>query len=433
MPIGQPFMNWVVDHCGPFPASKPKGKKYILNMIDRFTKIPELAATKSTNMEEAARKFEKRVVKRWGTPKTVLGDDAFKGKFAEMCELRKIRLINSLPLQKGTVGLVERRNRLVEEKLRALVSGDFSNWPSCLPDVQFSIFSGVTRTHGFSPARVGIGVEPRMPVENILDPPEPVEDDVTITEVQEAEFAVQSEQALDIIQDTAEINLEKTQAQMKTQYDSSHNLGSYEVDEWVSVKRHETDTKLDHQRMGPYRVVRYDLNRLPNVVLAFGGLPGTEVTFHQNELLPWPGLSGDLEPDKFPQVEFKVPRNISYGLARQLREVRDHHKLNDNSEVRLQHILGQRISVKWAQRKGEWYNGTVVAHEGKGQFWVLYENSELTDSDGSLFQLEKLLSGRPPPWKYIKAEDDLVSEEGGVVDASPPSNICALHLPFQVF
>jgi len=185
--------------------------------------------------------------------------------------------------------------------------------------------------------------------------------------------------------------------------------------------------------MGPYRVVRYDPDRPTNVVLAFGGLPGTEVTFHQNELLPWPGLSGDLQINEFPQVEFKVPRSISFGLARQLREVRDRHKLNDNSEIRLHHILGQRISVKWSQRQGKWYKGVVVAHEGRGQFWVLYEDSELTDSDGSLFQLEKLLSGRPPTWEYVKAEDDLVSKEGGVVNAAYSSNNCALHLPFKSF
>ena len=36
-------------------------------------------------MSKAAGKFEKRIVARWGAPATVMADNAFKGKFAEMC------------------------------------------------------------------------------------------------------------------------------------------------------------------------------------------------------------------------------------------------------------------------------------------------------------------------------------------------------------
>ena len=127
-------------------------------------------------MAEATAKFEKHVIKRWGTPKTVLGDNAFKGVFKDMCDKFGIHLENSLPLQKNTVGLVERCNRTVEEILRNYVNSEFRNWPALLPDVQFAINSGVS-THGMSPMRVATGREPVSPVERVLDPPAGVNHD----------------------------------------------------------------------------------------------------------------------------------------------------------------------------------------------------------------------------------------------------------------
>jgi hypothetical protein len=84
--------------------------------------------------------------------------------------------------------------------------------------------------------------------------------------------------------------------------------------------------------------------------------------------------------------------------------------LKDTETIELRHILGKRINTKWTQWK-EPIQGTVVAHEGKGRFWVHY--AELKDDEGTHYFLENLLCGRPPQWEYI--EDDVAPKERDVV------------------
>ena len=59
-------------------------------MVDCFTKWVEIAAVKGKDMSEAADKFEKRIVARWGASATVMANNAFKGKFAEMCAKHRL-------------------------------------------------------------------------------------------------------------------------------------------------------------------------------------------------------------------------------------------------------------------------------------------------------------------------------------------------------
>ena len=79
-----PFEHIHVDHMGPFEKTD-KGHLYALMMVDRFTKWVEIAVVKGKDMSKAADKFEKRIVARWRAPATIMADNAFKRKFAEMC------------------------------------------------------------------------------------------------------------------------------------------------------------------------------------------------------------------------------------------------------------------------------------------------------------------------------------------------------------
>ena len=227
--IGRPFEHWAVDHCGPFPPSRDE-KRYILNMTERFTKICELAAVETKAMDEAAAKFEKRVICRWGTPKSVIADNAFTGAFASLCEAYGIRLEHSLPQQKNTVGLVERRNRTVEEQLRNYVNGKFDDWPDHLPALQFAICSGPTVTHGFSPLRIALGQEPALPIQRQLDSdPAPNVDELTATPNEELQHVVEQEDDREWTEDEADRKLLKGQKKMKKTYDAKNNTTLYEV------------------------------------------------------------------------------------------------------------------------------------------------------------------------------------------------------------
>ena len=70
-------------------------------------------------MATVARKFDKRILKLWSTPKTVVCANAFvSAELNEICDVNNIILDNAFPYQ-NTNGLAERRNRIVEQILRA--------------------------------------------------------------------------------------------------------------------------------------------------------------------------------------------------------------------------------------------------------------------------------------------------------------------------
>ena len=65
-----------------------------------------------------------------------------------------------------------------------------------------------------------------------------------------------------------------------------------------------TDTKLDAQRIGPYKVITpHDNQRTPNVTLQFAGIQGTEIVVHQDDLLLWPGINDEeVKGENFPAL-----------------------------------------------------------------------------------------------------------------------------------
>jgi hypothetical protein len=164
--IGKPFENWVVDHIV-MPRSK-HGYEYILTMVDRFTKMVELAPTKTKSMAEAAKKFQNHVLYRWGIPKTVLADNAFRGEFEKLCDANGIKVDHNLPYQHMTMGLVERMNRTVNETLRNYVNADHTDWDEFLKATQFAINSAMSSAHNFTPFKVGTTRDPAFPIERIL-------------------------------------------------------------------------------------------------------------------------------------------------------------------------------------------------------------------------------------------------------------------------
>jgi hypothetical protein len=387
--IGEPFEEWVIDHLE-LPKTEA-GHAYVLTCEDRFTKLVELIATTTKGMEEAAESFRERVLLRWGTPRRVLADNAFEGKFAELCKENGIDLQHSLPHQHDTVGLAERMNRTVQEILRAYTNAEGTDWDRFLPAVQFAVNTGRAAAHGFTPFRVVTGREAVLPIELTIYQSN---NDVT-NEAKRVENAAREK-------------LEESQRKMVEQHEKKNATGSYAIGEWVSIKKHVRESALDSTRIGPFKIAAKD-ERPNNFVLLFCNLPGTELRAHQNDLLPWPGITDvDVVNVSLPMVEYRQPERPSVTLTRQLDVVRARYALPKSQPVQLRHLIGKRIQTKWAKWKSP-EPGTVVAHEGNGRFWVRYDDVE--DDDGSHYFRENLLAARPPQWVFVDLEDKLRSEE----------------------
>jgi hypothetical protein len=196
----------------------------------------------------------------------------------------------------------------------------------------------------------------------------------------------------------AERRLKKARRAMKENYDRDKPVGAFKIGDWVSVKRHTKDNKMDTLRRGPYQIAEFDSKLSSNVILRFAGFKGTEIKYHQNELLPWPGLSGDLPRDFLINMELKLPTKPTPKQAARLKQVVKFHKLESIKNIRMSHLVGRRIKVKWSQLGGAYKIGTIRGQEANNAFWVEYDaNQDLEES----FYPEQLLGPRPPQWEFL--------------------------------
>ena len=171
----------------------------------------------------------------------------------------------------------------------------------------------------------------------------------------------------------------------------------------MSVVKYVTDTKLDSVKRGPFKVKERSITRPTNYVLLFLGIPGTEIEVHNDDMRSWPGFDEkDLEDKKFEQFKLRMPAKPTQGVSRQCRIIMEKFNLSTFEEIGLEHVLGKRIRVFWKgfseKVPSTWELGTVKAHEGRGQFWVEYD--EMRDENDTPFFLEDLLFGRPPQWNF---------------------------------
>ena len=173
----QPMDMLGIDFVGPIrPASNPGGKKYILIVVDYFSR--SLSATATTDANGVVVKdFVTRIAKVMGWPAAIYCDNVcyfVKGMVAEELKKRGVLLFPAPITHPSSVGLAEKYVHLTMTALRTLLNGGNEDdresgrmkmpleyWNRCLDTAVFAINNRVVRTHGFSPAQLLLGFTPR--------------------------------------------------------------------------------------------------------------------------------------------------------------------------------------------------------------------------------------------------------------------------------
>jgi transposase InsO family protein len=153
-----------MDFVGPLSPDK-YGNKYILVVIDNFTRFVELFVTSNCSSDEAAKAILS-IYGRYGLPRVIHTDQGshFTANIVEeLCEYLSVKKQYSLPYRPQANGIVERANRSILERLREMV---FSKrlvrhsehiWSDLLPLVQRAINASIHSATGTSPARILFG------------------------------------------------------------------------------------------------------------------------------------------------------------------------------------------------------------------------------------------------------------------------------------
>jgi hypothetical protein len=155
-----PFMSYTVDTIGPFQEDK-QGNKYVLVIIDDFTRFVEIIPTADASAISAAIGMLS-VFGRYGMPKRVHSDQGtqYTAKMiTEFCALLSIEQTFGIPYRPQSQGKVERANQEVARHLRSLLIGSIKkeNWSIYLPLVQRIMNSTPCAATGYPPAKLLYG------------------------------------------------------------------------------------------------------------------------------------------------------------------------------------------------------------------------------------------------------------------------------------
>ena len=101
------------------PCECQSGRKWVLHIVDHFSKYSWLLALKNKQTEEVTQALT-NLFWMFGFPSILHSDNGkeFKSKtMSELCKKQKIRLVHDAPQTPSTQGLVERINCTVKEKI----------------------------------------------------------------------------------------------------------------------------------------------------------------------------------------------------------------------------------------------------------------------------------------------------------------------------
>jgi hypothetical protein len=268
-----PWHRINIDTIGPLPADE-NDNRYIIVIIDTFTRYVELYPVKSVDAEHAVLAINAHCG-RYGVPQQIVSDGGtqfINNLMAEYCLLTQMEHIQTMAYSKEENAIVERANKEVMRHLRAMLFEKrlCEHWHKYLPFVMRIINTTVHSSTGVSPAALLYG--------NALHKDKTIFDNFTSEQLTKASLSEWSDKMLHAQQILIGI-AQKHQRQKDKEHmslTSPHNkLTSFPINSYVLVEYPSTGfkkgppNKLMPILKGPMRVVnkvgvKYTLLNLVN-------------------------------------------------------------------------------------------------------------------------------------------------------------------------
>ena len=308
----------VIDLTGPHPTSA-KGNRYILTVIDHFSKWVEIFPMRNQKASTVTRLLVDRVICVHGCPKQILTDQGpnFDSQlFQELCRLLAIDKIRTSPYRPSTNGNIERFHFTMHSLIAKWVSANHRDWDEKLPAVAFAYRSTVHESTGFTPYFLMHGREARVPADLVYGEPEisPYNSDTDfpshLTNTLHKAFA------------TARQNLNQAAKRRQDRYDLRSRPTIFPVGSWVwcLVPRRVSGRyqKWRSLYQGPFEVLR----QLGAVTYEIQRNKRTRTWIvHVDKLKPCHNPD-DPTPDSHSFVDTSVESNDDHHIPRLQREIR---------------------------------------------------------------------------------------------------------------
>ena len=166
IPSGR-FKHIHMDLVGPLPPSQ--NYRYLLTIVDRFSRWPEAYPIEDMTAETVARTFVHEYISRFGVPEQITTDQGsqFESRlFQELSKFLGTKRIRTTPYHPQSNGMVERFHRQLKSSLRAVCSDNC--WSERIPLVLLGIRTTIKDDIGHSPSELLYGEDIRLPNEIIV-------------------------------------------------------------------------------------------------------------------------------------------------------------------------------------------------------------------------------------------------------------------------
>ena len=232
MPIDDRFERRHMDILGPLTTAED-GSKYILILVDSFTRWPEAFPMKTQEVTEIASFLLKEIFTRYGAPRRLISDRGrnFMSKVVTaMCDLFNITRHHTSAYHPQTNAACERMNSTIAQGLRAYCTKEQTNWPDVLPGKLMSYRkTPATQSTHLSPYFMLFGREMQGPLETSFKP----------TQTLPASTKNYLKQMLDNLQlakTVATENIKNSQERSKTYYDRNAKQPKFQLGDSVLLK-----------------------------------------------------------------------------------------------------------------------------------------------------------------------------------------------------
>ncbi|KMQ82837.1 integrase core domain protein [Lasius niger] len=283
--VGAPFERIALDVLGPLPRTTG-GNKYILVVMDYFSKWPEAYAIPDQEATTVSEELVQNWVSRFGVPLLMHSDQGrnfTSAVFHGMCKLLGIEKTRTTPLHPQSDGMVERFNRTILNHLSLFVSQNQQDWDQKLQLFLLAYRSAVQESTGFTPSLMLFGRELRLPCDLLFgrppDTPSSVED-----------YVDNLRERLEDVHAIARERIRISSEKMKTRYDVKATKREFQEGDrvwfWNPKRRKGLSPKLQTSWEGPYKVIK----KLSDVVIRIQKSPSSKPkVVHYDRLAPYYG------------------------------------------------------------------------------------------------------------------------------------------------
>jgi len=256
--VGEPWQKVSIDITGPHPRSA-RQNQYILTVVDHFSKWAEALPIRNHTAPTVARTLMTHVFSRFGAPLQLLSDRGpeFESElFAQLMKWMEIDKVRTTAYKPSTNGMVERFHRTLNSMLGKVIAESQRDWDEKLPMVVAAYRASPHSSTGFTPNRLFLGRENRMPLDLVMG--FPFEEDTVGATIDE--FVANQRQQAETAYRVAREHLGVAAERRKAVYDARVKPDEFQVGSkvWYYYPRRYARKSPKWQRcyVGPYTVVR---------------------------------------------------------------------------------------------------------------------------------------------------------------------------------